>query len=144
MIPSTPSCACAARCKPANCFASGPIYCCPPRSLPVQSWNGPAPTIGSAESFVPSAPLASWHLLKETRPSPPGRGAVGGTLGDDGLVWDTSNPALLAESMAAVMTCSDVKERLVREQRRRFDCHFTPEAIGRAFDRALAPLLDKR
>ena len=71
-------------------------------------------------------------------------GAVGGTLGDDGLVWDTSNPALLAESMAAVMTCSDVKERLVREQRRRFDCHFTPEAIGRAFDRALAPLLDKR
>lgn len=71
-------------------------------------------------------------------------GAVGGTLGEDGLVWDTSNPALLAESMATVMTRQDVKERLVRQQRQRFDRHFTPEAIGRALDQALGPLLDKR
>ena len=70
-----------------------------------------------------------------------GSSAVATTLGDDGLVWDTPNPALLAESMADLLHRREIRETLVRQQRRRFDDHFSAEMIGRAFDQAVMPLL---
>jgi len=70
-----------------------------------------------------------------------GSTAIPGTLGDDGLVWDTPNPALLAESMAQVLTRLGIRQSLVRVQRRRFDSRFTLEAIARAFAQAIEPLL---
>jgi glycosyltransferase involved in cell wall biosynthesis len=70
-----------------------------------------------------------------------GSSAIPGTLGETGIVWDTPDPALLAESMNLIRTWDEVRETLIAAQRQRYEQCFSPEAVGAAFATALAPLL---
>jgi len=67
--------------------------------------------------------------------------AVADTLGECGLVWQTPAPALLAESIRELEQRSEVRDRLVRAQRGRYDAHFSAEALERRLEAALAPIL---
>jgi glycosyltransferase involved in cell wall biosynthesis len=68
--------------------------------------------------------------------------AVGFTLSDAALTWETPSPALLAESVRLIEERPEVRAALVRNQRARFQSQFTTEAIGLRLQEALLPLLD--
>jgi glycosyltransferase involved in cell wall biosynthesis len=70
-----------------------------------------------------------------------GSTAIPETLGDTGLVWDTTDPALLAQSMHTIQERSDLREDLVLEQLQRYGDRFTNEAISTRFEEVIAPLL---
>jgi glycosyltransferase involved in cell wall biosynthesis len=70
-----------------------------------------------------------------------GSSAVRDTLGDTGLVWDTPDPAVLAESAHVLQTQPAVRESVVQAQWERYCDRFSPDAIGAAFGEALADLL---
>jgi glycosyltransferase involved in cell wall biosynthesis len=67
--------------------------------------------------------------------------AVGYTLGDTGLTWETPAPALLAESIREIMERPELREFLVQSQRERYERHFIAEAIAHKFEAVLEATL---
>jgi glycosyltransferase involved in cell wall biosynthesis len=70
-----------------------------------------------------------------------GSSGISLTLGDAGLVWPTPEPALFAESIREIEDNPGTREALVEGQWRRFQSHFTSQAITRRLEEALGPLL---
>ncbi|MCS6851637.1 MAG: glycosyltransferase [Gemmataceae bacterium] len=60
-------------------------------------------------------------------------GAVRETLGPTGLVWDSAEPALLAEGLRAVCTAGAIRQLLIDWQRWRYECEFRPDRIAERF-----------
>lgn len=73
-----------------------------------------------------------------------GGSAVGGTLGDAGLVWETPSPLLFAESVHALVSQPDIRTAVVRSQRRRYWTQFSTRAIARRLGRAVTGVIHSR
>ncbi len=67
--------------------------------------------------------------------------AVRDTMLDTGLVWETPDPALLAESIDLLRQRPDVRATVVQKQWQRYGEHYSHAAISAAFEEAMAPLL---
>jgi glycosyltransferase involved in cell wall biosynthesis len=63
------------------------------------------------------------------------------TLGDAALAWDAPDPLLAAESVARLVHDAGARAAVAAAQRARYDACFSPEALGRCFAAALAPVL---
>ncbi|MDT4968798.1 MAG: hypothetical protein QOJ64_3535 [Acidobacteriota bacterium] len=70
-----------------------------------------------------------------------GSSAIPGTVDAAGLVWEESNPYLLAESIHSIVGANGVAESLGRMGRRRYEEHFTNEKIRANFLNVIGPLL---
>jgi glycosyltransferase involved in cell wall biosynthesis len=70
------------------------------------------------------------------------RTAVTGTLGRQALLWEDTEPAVMAESLHAVIENAELGDRLVEQQARRYEQRFAPAAIERRFLNCLKPLWD--
>jgi glycosyltransferase involved in cell wall biosynthesis len=70
-----------------------------------------------------------------------GAGAVPHTVGDAALVWDETDPYLLAQSIAVVVSDATVRRQLIERGWRRHQEHFTSRCLERDFLHALQPLL---
>jgi glycosyltransferase involved in cell wall biosynthesis len=66
--------------------------------------------------------------------------AVTGTLGRQALRWQDSDPAVLAESLNAVIENAELSDYLVEQQTRRYERRFAPAAIERRLLNCLKPL----
>lgn len=70
-----------------------------------------------------------------------GAAAVPHTLGDAGLIWDESDPFLLAQSIDTVVRDAAVRRQLIERGRRRYQEQFTNQLLERDFLHVLQPLL---
>lgn len=67
--------------------------------------------------------------------------AIPDTVGDAALVWDSPDPFLLAQSVAAVVGDTDTRRQLTERGWRRYQECFTNQRVERDFLNALQPLL---
>jgi glycosyltransferase involved in cell wall biosynthesis len=70
-----------------------------------------------------------------------GGSAVGETVGDAGLTWETPEPGLLAESIYEIDSRPGLREALVQRQRERYRLHFSLEASERRLTEVLGARL---
>ena len=66
--------------------------------------------------------------------------AVGCTLGDAGLTWETPEPALLAESVRHIEEHPEVRSTLVGKQRERYELQFTSAVIEHRLEEVVGPI----
>jgi glycosyltransferase involved in cell wall biosynthesis len=70
-----------------------------------------------------------------------GTSAVRGTLGSQGLAWDSPEPELLAESMRQILEYPPVRQAVIDAQSERFARLYSNPAIAGRFEQALVSLL---
>ncbi len=70
-----------------------------------------------------------------------GATAIPGTVGEAGLVWETRDPFLLAQSLDAIVRDKSLSLALRQKGERRYDEMYTNERIEADFLRALDALL---
>jgi glycosyltransferase involved in cell wall biosynthesis len=73
-----------------------------------------------------------------------GAGAVPHTVGDAALIWDESDPFLLAQSISAVVGDATVRRQLADRGWHRYQEHFTNQRLERDFLHSLQPLLSRQ
>jgi glycosyltransferase involved in cell wall biosynthesis len=67
--------------------------------------------------------------------------AIPETVGSAGIVWNQRNPYLLAESINAIVSDTNLRRGLSALGKQRYQALFTNEQIRKEFLGALAPLL---
>jgi len=67
--------------------------------------------------------------------------AVSVTVADAGLLWQTPDPMLFAESIQLLVEKPELRQQLIEQQKRRFEAHFKLRHIERQFEDALGPWL---
>src|SRR5207253_4095684 len=67
--------------------------------------------------------------------------AVGETLGDAGLTWETPQPSLLAESIREIDDSPELRQLLVHRERQRYRLRFSLAAIERRLEEVVGTRL---
>ena len=67
--------------------------------------------------------------------------AVTETVGDAGIVWETRDPQLLAESIHSIATDQPLRKLLIEAGSRRYEKHFSNQRIGEQLTRVLGNFL---